>query len=178
VAPRRLFALDQNFPEPIVRALDEFLGCARLVPVRQIDERMPRLEDWELLEKIHAHRGLASSDGAELQAWDGLITSDDAMLNDPRAMGTLKRTGLTLVIADGQGHNPVRATGLVLFHLDHICVHTVPSRPQIWTLRATQKQSESPDKHLATLASREKITVQELLAKYVEPLVSDKQTEG
>jgi len=92
VAPRRLFALDQNFPEPIVRSLDAFLECAELVPVRLIEERMPRLEDWELLKAIHDHE----------RDWDGLITSDDSMLNDARAMAVLKRTGLTLVIAHGQ----------------------------------------------------------------------------
>jgi hypothetical protein len=159
VAPRRLFALDQNFPEPIVRALDKFLECAELVPVRLIEERMPRLEDWELLKAIHEH-------GRE---WDGLITSDDSMLNDARAMAVLKRTGLTLVIAHGQGHNPVRATGLLLFHLDHICVHTVAHRPQIWILRASQKGAESPDNHLERIARREKTTTDELLAKYGEP---------
>ena len=156
MAPRRLFALDQNFPEPIVGMLDQFLECATLVPVRSIDERMPRLEDWELLQAIHGHE----------REWDGLVTSDDSMLNDPRAMATLKRTGLTLVIAHGQGHNPVRATGLLLFHLDHICVHTVRHRPQIWILRASQKDPEPPDKHLEKIAQREKTTVDELLAKY------------
>jgi hypothetical protein len=144
VAPRRLFALDQNFPEPIVRSLDTFLECAELVPVRLIDERMPRLEDWELLKAIHDHE----------RDWDGLITSDDSMLNDARAMAVLKRTGLTLVIAHGQGHNPVRATGLLLFHLDHICVHTVAHRPQIflmfcgvWPQREPSQSDEERARH-------------------------------
>jgi hypothetical protein len=157
VAPRRLFALDQNFPEPIVRSLDSFLDCATLVPVREIDDRMPRLEDWELLMAIHEH---------ELP-WDGLITSDDSMLNEARAMAALKHTGLTLVIAQGQGHNPVRATGLLLFHLDHICAQTVQNRPQVWILRATQKPAERPDQYLERIALREKTTVDELLARYV-----------
>lgn len=159
MAPRRLFALDQNFPEPIVRSLDGFLECAELVPVRLIDECMPRLEDWELMKAIHDHE----------REWDGLITSDDSMLNDARAMAVLKRTGLTLVIAHGQGHNPVRATGLLLFHLDHICAHTVAHRPQIWILRAAQKEAESPDKHLERIAQREKTTTDDLPDRYGEP---------
>ena len=42
---RRRFALDQNFPEPIVDALSTWLE-AELVPIRRIDQRMPTLDDW------------------------------------------------------------------------------------------------------------------------------------
>ena len=35
-APLEL-ALDQNFPEPILRALDEFIVDVHLIPLRQID---------------------------------------------------------------------------------------------------------------------------------------------
>jgi len=51
--PRRLFALDQNFPKPIALAFAEFLPFVELVPVRDIDPAMADLEDWDLLESLH-----------------------------------------------------------------------------------------------------------------------------
>jgi len=37
-----LFALDQNFPEPIVNALNEFIPEVDLVPLREIDAARER----------------------------------------------------------------------------------------------------------------------------------------
>ena len=45
----RLFALDHNFPQPIVDVLSEFQVEAELVRVDRIDSRMPDLDDWQLL---------------------------------------------------------------------------------------------------------------------------------
>jgi hypothetical protein len=42
--PRRLFALDQNFPEPVCKMLGELLP-ADMVPVRQIDPRLTDVDD-------------------------------------------------------------------------------------------------------------------------------------
>jgi hypothetical protein len=47
------------------------------------------------------------------------------MLSLAKEMTVLSQTGLTLVVAKGQGHNPIRAVGL-LCHLAHICHHTQP----------------------------------------------------
>ena len=51
----RLFALDHNFPDPIVAVLADFQEDAKLVRVDQIDSRMPDLEDWELLLALSLH---------------------------------------------------------------------------------------------------------------------------
>jgi hypothetical protein len=42
----RLFALDHNFPDPILAALQRFQADAELVRIDQIDTRMPELDDW------------------------------------------------------------------------------------------------------------------------------------
>ena len=97
----RLFALDHNFPDPIVAVLAKFQKDAELVRIDQIDPRMPDLEDWELLLALHHH---ASS-------WDGLITTDSSMLHQGRELATLMHTRLTLVVAMETGHNPVKASG-------------------------------------------------------------------
>ncbi|MHB8659817.1 MAG: hypothetical protein ACYC91_18085 [Solirubrobacteraceae bacterium] len=67
----RLFALDHNFPDPIVAVLSDFQADADLVRIDQVDPRMPDLDDWELLLALHLDPGL----------WDGLITTDSSMLN-------------------------------------------------------------------------------------------------
>lgn len=45
----RLFALDRNFPQPIVDVLSDFQIDATLVSLDRIDKRMSTLDDWELL---------------------------------------------------------------------------------------------------------------------------------
>ena len=44
-AGRLRLALDHNFPEPILRALDEFVVDVELVPIRRIDRRLPEQPD-------------------------------------------------------------------------------------------------------------------------------------
>lgn len=73
----RLFALDQNFPEPIVAALDEYIVEADLVPVRHIDPLLSEIDDWELFVSLKLHA----------QPWDGLITTNSKMLRVPRGSG-------------------------------------------------------------------------------------------
>ena len=68
---RRLFALDQNFPEPIVLAIMKAVPVAELVPLRMIDPKLAEVDDWELLLALHQDQ----------RPWDGLITNDDAMLS-------------------------------------------------------------------------------------------------
>jgi hypothetical protein len=51
----RLFALDKNFPQPIVSVLSDFQADAKLVPLDRIDPRMSTLDDWELLLALHHH---------------------------------------------------------------------------------------------------------------------------
>ena len=45
----RRFALDHNFPQPIVDVLSDFQADAELVRVDAIDPRMSDLDDWELI---------------------------------------------------------------------------------------------------------------------------------
>lgn len=150
---RRLFALDQNFPTPIVKVLRDSQAHADLVPIRDIDERMSVLDDWELLLALHHHE----------QPWDGLVTTDSKMLRQERELATLIQTTLTLVTAEDAGHNPVKAAGLLFAHLESICRRTVPGVAQAWTLRAAARAADDPwDRHLQGLAKRRRTTAQAL----------------
>jgi hypothetical protein len=142
--PRRLFALDQNFPQPIVKVLSEFQEEAELVPIGDIDERMQTLEDWEVLLALYHHE----------RDWDGLITTDSSMLSLPRELTVLMQTHLTLVIAKESGHDPLKATGLLFAYLPGICSRTRLDESQLWTLRAAQPPELDPWDHLDRLAKR------------------------
>jgi hypothetical protein len=126
---RRLFALDHNFPEPVLATLATAIPMAELVPVRSIGEGMSDLDDWQLLAALNR----------DPRPWDGLITNDEAILSLPKEMTVLSQTHLSLVVVKGEGHSPVRATGVLLCHLAHICHHTTREHAQIWRLRVAQK---------------------------------------
>jgi len=141
---RRLFALDQNFPQPIVEVLAEFQEEAELVPVGDIDTGMQTLDDWEVLLALHHHE----------REWDGLITTDSSMLSLPKELSVLMQTRLTLVVAKESGHDPLRATGLLFAYLPGICARTHPGESQPWTLRAAQPPELDPWEHVDRLAKR------------------------
>jgi hypothetical protein len=150
----RLFALDHNFPQPVLGAMSMALPNVELVPVRDIEPTFADLNDWELLRELHRHP----------RPWDGLITNDDAMLSLAKEMTVLSQTGLTLVVAKGEGHNPIRAVGILLCHLTHICHHTVRGTAQIWKLRVAQKNGDPARDYLEVIAEKAKTTVDRLVA--------------
>jgi hypothetical protein len=150
--PRRLFALDQNFPQPIVDVLSEYMVEAELVPVGDIDPRLAELDDWELLLSLYHDE----------RPWDGLISTDSDMLSLPREMSVLLQTHLTLVVAAGAGHDPLKATGLILTYLPWIAHHTIPTRAQLWLLRAANKPAEDPSDYLERIANKLGMTARDL----------------
>lgn len=139
----RLFALDKNFPQPIVGVLSDFQADARLVPLDRIDPRMSTLDDWELLLALHHH----------VEPWDGLITTDSSMLAQGRELATLIQTKLTLVVAVASGHNPVKASGLLFAYLAGICQRTSVERAQVWRLNAANRAHEEPWEFLKRFAA-------------------------
>jgi len=156
---KRLFALDHNFPEPVLTAFASVIPMADVVPIRLIDSAWAALDDWELLLALHRHT----------RSWDGLITNDDAMLSLPKEMTVLAQTRLTLVVAKGEGHNPIRAVGTLLCHFPHICHHTRTNVAQVWNLRVAQKNHENVGDYLEKIAERGKTTVTDLIAAYRVP---------
>src|SRR5437588_890465 len=121
----RLFALDQNFPLPIVDSLREWLAAdADLVPIADVHSGMATLEDWEVLLALYTDK----------RGWDGLMTTDSSMLSLPRDLSVLCQTKLTLVVAVAAGHDPIKATGLVFAHISNICARTRADTAQGWRL--------------------------------------------
>jgi hypothetical protein len=112
------FALDHNFPAPVLGAFKIMMPKAELVAIAAIDKSLAELDDWELFVALHQHQ----------EHWDALITNDDKLLALEKEMTVLSQTNLTLVVAKGEGDSPIRAVGLLLCHLNHICHHTRPDR--------------------------------------------------
>jgi hypothetical protein len=146
-----LFALDQNFPEPIVVALDEFIPEVELVPLRDIDPLLTSdIEDWELLVALYHHE----------RPWDGLITTDSRILNQAREMAVLRQTNLTLVVAEEAGHDPIRATGLLFTHLSWIAGRTTIQEAQVWQLRARNRPPADPWTYLERIAEHQNRSIE------------------
>ena len=153
------FALDHNFPANVVATFGTLMPRLELVPVRDIDPRFAELDDWELFVALHRHA----------ERWDGLITNDEALLALPKEMTVLSQTHLTLVIASGEGDSPIRAVGVLLCHLNHICHHSKPNRAQTWRLRVAQKNHEEPRTFLEKIAERDGVTVESVIHKHKLP---------
>lgn len=92
-----LFALDHNYPAPIIEQAKPFLSGVELVFIGEIDSRLSELDDWELLLALHHHP----------REWDGMISNDTSMLDQERELAVLGYTHLTLVAPVAAGHDPI-----------------------------------------------------------------------
>jgi hypothetical protein len=162
-AARVEFALDQNFPEPILRSLDQFIVDVRLVPLREIDERLPRLGDRELLIALNQ------------LGWTGLVTNNYRMLKNPRELAAILRTRVTVFAIEGVGDDPIRATGAVLLDLPGALQRFDRGRAQVFWMRPRKPMPEDPWMLLERVAGHQHRSAAEL---YKEVKVSDAELEG
>ena len=108
-------ALDQNFPEPILRCLHEFLPeHINLLPLRRIHARLPELDDRPLLIALHQL-------GIQV-----LVTNNYKMLRRPEELAAVLKTKVTVVAIEGTGDDPLRATGALLLDLPGIVKRIQP----------------------------------------------------
>lgn len=139
-----LFALDHNYPMPIIEQAKPYLRNVELVPIGEVDPRLPELDDWELLLALHHHS----------REWDGMISNDTSMLDQERELAVLGFTHLTLVAPVAAGHDPIRSTGLVLAHIEDIGFRTTPRKPQVWRLPGRTGGGRHPEQFIAKLAKK------------------------
>jgi hypothetical protein len=139
-----LFALDHNYPAPIIGQAMPYLSEVELVFIEDIDARLPEFEDWELLLALHHHP----------QQWDGIISNDTSMLDQERELAVLGYTHLSLVAPVAAGHDPIRSTGLVLAHIEDIAARSTPRKPQVWRLAGRTGAGHHPDQFLDKLAKK------------------------
>lgn len=141
------FALDQNFPVPILTALGAWIVEAELSSIRAIDVRLERVDDWKLILALH-QRG-----------WDGLVTSDQNMVKLPKELSLLKQINLVLVITESAGHDPLKATGLLLANLPSVIQKVDRTTSQVFKLRAPPIHPEDPSTLLGRIADHRSVSV-------------------
>jgi hypothetical protein len=142
---RPIFALDENFPEPILlEIVARYTLELDLRHIRHIDDRLTGgLSDDRLILALHQL-------GVE-----GLVTNDDRMLALPEVLAMVRQTGFTLVTCRRTGHDPLVATGLLLAHLGRIARRHRPGAPQVWRL---SRPDRGPDNFEDIVAEAEKRT--------------------
>jgi len=77
--------LDQNFPEPILKGLESWMGEVQLVPLRTIDHRLTTLDDRGLLIAL------------KQLGYDGLVTLNYRMLRNPKELAAVLKTKLAIL---------------------------------------------------------------------------------
>src|SRR5712692_5475116 len=108
-------------------------------------------EDWQVLPALHRRGDV-----------DGFITNDTKLLNLPTEMLALHITALTLVITDGVGDQPIRATGLVMVHLETI-VSQMSKKPRIWILKPSPITAKRPWDCLNRIAHNRNVALDALV---------------
>jgi hypothetical protein len=136
------FALDQNFPRPILDSvLARWIPELTIVALSDVDPRLTKdHDDWEVILALHQ------------LGYDGFIFLDKDMIHLPDVVAMIEQTKMTVVLVD-EGE-PVRATGLLLFHLRSIARRHRRDRPQIWHLAARDKPPQKIPELIADLEQR------------------------
>ena len=102
------FVLDHNFPWQVTDLpWPEHLRLTRLADYDA--SLIQHYDDWQVFDALNRRGDV-----------DGFITNDAKILHLAREMVVLSRTRLALVVAAGVGHDPIRATGLVMLYLGQI----------------------------------------------------------
>lgn len=85
----------------------------------------------------------------------GFVTSDDSMLNLSRTLPVLRQTDLTLMVCQGQGHDPIAATGLLLLHCPYVARRWT-SHAELVVVRHPGQKANELEPWIAKLAVRAK----------------------
>jgi len=113
-----------------------------LVSWREVGAHLQGTPDDELIRDLR-RRG-----------YDGLITCDYHMLDNPGVLKAMHDTGMSVIACKDVGHDPIRATGLLLYNLEHIANNFQRERAQPWLLKSQQSSPREFNKHVRELEAR------------------------
>lgn len=141
---RPAFALDENFPQPILReAINKYVLGIEIALLVDVDlNLLGAYQDHELIVEL-AGRGI-----------EGLITCDDSMIFRPEVLDAIERTGFSVVTCRRVGDDPVRASGLLLVHLPDVAKRHQSRRPQIWRLGTVESRPLPFSEHKEQVEAR------------------------
>ena len=145
------FVLDQNFPLYVT-------GFKWTRPDMQINrlsdidaELIHDHDDWEVFRALDKRGDV-----------DGFVTNDAKLLNLPTEMLAVHTTSLALVITESVGDQPIRATGLLMVHLETIASQ-LSKRPRVWILRPAQVTATRPWDYLNRIAKSRQVPLDSLV---------------
>jgi hypothetical protein len=139
---RRTFVLDHNFPPLVVRP---FIPEVEFRMLQDIDQwLLENVEDWAILLALSQHKAFPIH---------GFVTSDDTMLNLSKTLPVLSQTSLSLVVCEGEGHDPIAATGIALLHTPYIAARWT-DRPELVVLKHPGKKTNGLHEWTDKLAAR------------------------
>jgi hypothetical protein len=141
---RPTFALDENFPQPVLReAIDKFVLGIEIVLLVDLDPSfLGAYQDHELIATL-AKRGV-----------EGLITCDDNMVDRSEVLDAIEQARFSVVTCRRVGDDPVRASGLLLVHLPDVAKRHDRSHPQIWRLGTIESRPLEFSKHKKQVEGR------------------------
>jgi hypothetical protein len=84
------------------------------------------------------------------------------MLNLPKELSVLKQINLVLVAVESAGHDPLKATGLLLAYLPSVIQKVDRARSQVFKLRTGPIHAEDPSGLLARVADHRNVGVDQL----------------
>jgi len=131
-----------------------------LIPLRQIDRRMRRLDDRPLMLALRQ------------EGFDWLVTANYRMLRNPLELAGILKARLKVFAIEGVGDDPIRATGALLLDLPGAIRKGVPGRAQVFWSRPRAPESRDPWDLFADAAERRHQDPQDL---YEEMKVTDEE---
>lgn len=154
--------LDVNFPEPILRALSDYMPDIELRPLRLIDPLLTRLDDRDLALALRQ------------EGYDWLVTNNYKMLRNPSELAAIMRARLHIFAIEGTGHDPLRATGALLLDLPGALARAIPDRCQIFWSRPRNPLPQDPWDLFTQAAERRNTSASDL---YDEVQVSEDEAD-
>lgn len=143
--------LDQNFPQPLLRALDDWLPPGMVIShLGDLDDRLREVSDRELLIALHQ------------LGYDGLITTNHKMLNVAEEVAAIVATQATVIATKSMGHDPIRAAGALLLELPGLVSRLTPRRANVFLLNYPHRQPDDAWEYLQRIASRRGTSATEL----------------
>lgn len=116
-------ALDQNFPLPILKAVQQWLPVG-VDHVSAIHPGCGKRDDWQLIVAL-ACRGYTT-----------LVSNDYHIVYEPRVLPAAHKTRLTLVTVESVGHDMIRATGALLLDLEAVLRKHVKGKSRVFRPRS------------------------------------------
>ncbi len=131
-----------------------------LFHVAEIDRRLSEASDRELII------------WAKNNDYDALVSTNHRMKDEPMEVAAMLSTKLTVVLTQSMGHNPLRASGVILLELPTLHSRVRPGKPNLFVLSYQPRTPRDPWDDLTRVA-RHRGTTAPALWEEVRPTAEE-----